>query len=97
MLEYKPSDCLPCAEELPDSDDTPVDNELQDLIPSLLKAVLALLWEKRWDWFFGVDMAIYYHAVTVWQSGVVIGNRIRDRKRKGNLSGNDAGVVVLVR
>ncbi|MEQ8999695.1 MAG: Uma2 family endonuclease [Coleofasciculus sp. B1-GNL1-01] len=62
MLEYKPSDCLPCAEELPDSDDTPVDNELQDLIPSLLKAVLALLWEKRWDWFFGVDMAIYYHA-----------------------------------
>jgi len=62
MLEYNPSDCLPCAEELPDSDDTPVDNELQDLIPSLLKAVLALLWEKRWDWFFGVDMAIYYHA-----------------------------------
>jgi len=61
MLEYNPSDCLPCAEELPDSDDTPVDNELQDLIPSLLKAVLALLWEKRWDWFFGVDMAIYYH------------------------------------
>jgi Uma2 family endonuclease len=61
MLEYKPSDCLPCAEELPDSDDTPVDNELQDLIPSLLKAVLALLWEKRWDWFFGVDMAIYHH------------------------------------
>jgi Uma2 family endonuclease len=61
MLEYNPSDCLPCAEELPDSDDTPVDNELQDLIPSLLKAVLALLWEKRWDWFFGVDMGIYYH------------------------------------
>ena len=62
MLEYNPFDCLPTAEELPDSDDTPVDNELQDLIPSLLKAVLALLWEKRWDWFFGVDMAIYYHA-----------------------------------
>ncbi|MEQ8468950.1 Uma2 family endonuclease [Coleofasciculus sp. E1-EBD-02] len=61
MLEYKPSDCLPTAEELPDSDDTPVDNELQDLIPSLLKAVLALLWENRWDWFFGVDMGIYYH------------------------------------
>jgi len=62
MLEYNPFDCLPTAEELPDSDDTPVDNELQDLIPSLLKAVLALLWEKRWDWFFGVDMGIYYHA-----------------------------------
>jgi len=62
MLEYNPFDCLPTAEELPDSDDTPVDNELQDLIPSLLKAVLALLWEERWDWFFGVDMGIYYHA-----------------------------------
>ena len=61
MLEYNPFDCLPTAEELPDSDDTPVDNELQDLIPSLLKAVLALLWEERWDWFFGVDMGIYYH------------------------------------
>jgi len=61
MLEYNPFDCLPTAEELPDSDDTPVDNELQDLIPSLLKAVLALLWENRWDWFFGVDMGIYYH------------------------------------
>ncbi|WP_044211440.1 Uma2 family endonuclease, partial [Coleofasciculus chthonoplastes] len=61
MLEYNPLDCLPSAEDLPDSDDTPVDNELQDLIPSLLKAVLALLWENRWDWFFGVDMGIYYH------------------------------------
>jgi Uma2 family endonuclease len=62
MLEYNPLDCLPSAEELPDSNDTPVDNELQDLIPSLLKAVLALLWGNRWDWFFGVDMGIYYHA-----------------------------------
>ncbi|MBE9125451.1 MULTISPECIES: Uma2 family endonuclease [unclassified Coleofasciculus] len=61
MLEYNLLDCLPSAEDLPDSDDTPVDNELQDLIPSLLKAVLALLWVERWDWFFGVDMGVYYH------------------------------------
>ncbi len=53
--------CLPSAEDLPDSDDTPVDNELQDLIPGLLKASLALIWSERMDWFFGVDMAIYYH------------------------------------
>jgi Uma2 family endonuclease len=52
--------CLPSSEELPDSDDTPVDNELQDLIPGLLKAVLALVWADRMDWFFGVDMGIYY-------------------------------------
>ncbi len=61
LLEYNPRQCLPSAEDLPDSDDTPVDNELQDLIPGLLKAILALIWSERKDWFFGVDMGIYYH------------------------------------
>ncbi|MBW4614394.1 MAG: Uma2 family endonuclease [Desmonostoc vinosum HA7617-LM4] len=60
MLNYDPLACLPSSEELPDSDDTPVDNELQDLIPGLLKAVLAMAWAERMDWFFGVDMGIYY-------------------------------------
>ena len=35
LLRYNPLSCLPSAEDLPDSDDTPVDNELQDLIPHL--------------------------------------------------------------
>jgi Uma2 family endonuclease len=60
LLNYNPLDCLPSAEDLPDSDDTPVDNELQDLVPHLLKAILALIWSERMDWFFGVDMGIYY-------------------------------------
>jgi Uma2 family endonuclease len=60
MLSYNLQTCLPYAEDLPDSDDTPVDNELQDLIPSLLKAMLALIWPDRMDWFFGIDMGIYY-------------------------------------
>ena len=60
LLKYNPGQCLPSAEDLPDSDDTPVDNELQDLIPGLLKAILALIWSERMDWFFGVDMGIYY-------------------------------------
>ena len=60
MLNYNPLHCLPSSEELPDSDETPVDNELQDLIPGLLKAILALIWAERRDWFFGVDMGIYY-------------------------------------
>ncbi len=59
LLEYNPRQCLPSAEDLPDSDDTPVDNELQDLIPGLLKAILALIWSERMDWFFRVDMGIY--------------------------------------
>jgi Uma2 family endonuclease len=60
MFKYDSQMLLPSAEDLPDSDDTPVDNELQDLIPSLLKAVLAMAWPDRMDWFFGVDMGIYY-------------------------------------
>ncbi len=60
LLNYDLRHCFPSAEDLPDSDDTPVDNELQDLIPGLLKAVLALIWSERMDWFFGVDMGIYY-------------------------------------
>jgi Uma2 family endonuclease len=60
LLNYDPRHCYPSAEDLLDSDDTPVDNELQDLIPGLLKATLALIWSERMDWFFGVDMGIYY-------------------------------------
>jgi len=60
MLQYDPLDCLPSAEDLPDSDDTPVDNELQNLISGLLKAILAFVWADRMDWFFGIDMGIYY-------------------------------------
>ncbi|MEB3292633.1 MAG: Uma2 family endonuclease [Synechococcales bacterium] len=47
-------------EELPCSDDTPVDNEDQNLLPNLLLFMLTSLWEARTDWFFGVDMAIYH-------------------------------------
>jgi hypothetical protein len=37
-----------------------VDNELQVLIPTLLRAILSLLW-ARFDWFFGVNIGIYYN------------------------------------
>ena len=61
MLEYdRRRIYFPSSEELPDSDDTPVDNELQELIPGLLKAILLILWADRMDWFFGIDMGIYY-------------------------------------
>lgn len=60
LLNYNSRHCLPSAKDLPDSDDTPVDNELQDLIPHLLKAILSLIWSEKMDWFFGVDMGIYY-------------------------------------
>ncbi|MBU7581777.1 MAG: Uma2 family endonuclease [Nostoc sp. TH1S01] len=60
MYNYDPLECLPSSAELPDSDDTPVDNELQILIPNLLLAILANIWQNRDNWFFGINMAIYY-------------------------------------
>jgi Uma2 family endonuclease len=51
---------LPSTEDLPCSDDTPVDNEDQNLLPNLLLLLLTSMWSDRMDWFFGVDMAIYH-------------------------------------
>ena len=63
-LSYDPLLKLPTAEELPHSDDTPVDNELQNDIPNFILNLLRLIWEERQDWFFGVDMAIHYQFGT---------------------------------
>ena len=60
MVQYDPLHYLPTAEELPDSDDTPVDNELQILIPILLRAILVLNRIDRMDWFLGINMGVYY-------------------------------------
>lgn len=51
---------LPSSAELPCSDDTPVDNEDQNLIPNILLFLLKFIWAERNDWFFGVNMGIYH-------------------------------------
>jgi Uma2 family endonuclease len=51
---------LPTSDELPGSDDIPVDNEDQNFIPNALLFLLQWIWQSRNDWFFGVDMAIYH-------------------------------------
>lgn len=51
---------LPSSDELPDSDDTPVDNEDQNFLPNLLLFLLEYIWKNRDDWYFGVDMGIYH-------------------------------------
>jgi Uma2 family endonuclease len=53
-------DGLPTAEDLPCSDGAPVDSELQELIPGLLKMILMDLWKDQTDWLFSIDMAFYY-------------------------------------
>ncbi len=53
-------DGLPTADDLPCSDDKPVDSELQTLIPTLLCNILFDLWKDRTDWLFSIDMGFYY-------------------------------------
>jgi Uma2 family endonuclease len=92
MLYYNTPEYLPSSEELPCSDDTPVDNELQNLIPNLLKAILALIWQDRWDWFFGVDMGIYDRTGQIRRTPIIpdgflsIGVPRRKNDPKGRLS-----------
>ncbi|PIG93052.1 hypothetical protein CSQ79_12645 [Gloeocapsopsis sp. IPPAS B-1203] len=59
---------LPSSDELPCSDDTPVDNvgvspsrsEDQNLLPNVLLFLLNAIWADRMDWDFTVDMAVYH-------------------------------------
>jgi Uma2 family endonuclease len=84
---------LPTSEELPDSDDTPVDNENQNTIPNWLIAILEEIWGQRQDWFFGVDMGIYDREaqkkgvpVVVPDGFLSIGVQRHKREGKGRLS-----------
>jgi Uma2 family endonuclease len=61
MLKYlEPLDWFPTADELVTAENTPVDGELQESIPSLLKHLLGTLFSDRTDWFFGINMGIFY-------------------------------------
>lgn len=55
---------LPSSTELPCSDDTPVDNEDQNLLPNYLLFLLQQIWAERQDWFFAVDMGLYHETGT---------------------------------
>jgi Uma2 family endonuclease len=60
MISSNLREYLPSSEELPCSDDTPVDNEDQNFIPNFLLFLLEAIWKTRQDWFFGVDMGVYH-------------------------------------
>jgi Uma2 family endonuclease len=59
MLQIDPKH-LPTSDELPCSDDIPVDNEDQNFVPNILLFLLEYLWKSREDWFFAVDMGVYH-------------------------------------
>ena len=60
MVKYNPLQSLPTAEELPETDHKPVDSQLQVLIASLLDYILCWIWRGRTDWFWGINMGVYY-------------------------------------
>jgi Uma2 family endonuclease len=60
MLSSELKAALPSTSKLPCSDDIPVDNEDQNLLPNVLLFLLQSIWQDRLDWYFGVDMAIYH-------------------------------------
>lgn len=55
-----PHSSLPDELEEFDTEKQPVDNELQLLIPILLRAILGIAWVERMDWFFGANLGLYY-------------------------------------
>ncbi len=59
MLDEDTRLSLPTEEDLPDSDEKPVDHELQLLAPMLLRGILLLLWHDRMDWFMGINLGVY--------------------------------------
>lgn len=60
MVQSKFKTYLPLGTDLPDSDDMPVDNEEQNLLPNILLFILNELWDADKNWYFGVDMAVYH-------------------------------------
>ena len=69
MVQFKPPKStwvdgsprpLPTEHDLPDTDNRPVDNELQLLIPILLRGILEMAWGDRQNWIFGANLGVYY-------------------------------------
>lgn len=91
MVQFEPRFTLPTTEELPCSDDTPVDNEDQNFLPNLLLFVLESIWANRNEWFFGIDMGVYHttgvsHLVPVIPDGFLSLGVERRKAGKSRLS-----------
>ncbi|HLO83467.1 MAG TPA: Uma2 family endonuclease [Nostocaceae cyanobacterium] len=91
MAESQLQQILPTSEQLPCSDDTPVDNEDQNFLPNFLLFLLDFIWSERQDWYFGVDMGIYHttgvsHLVPVIPDGFLSLGIERRKQGKSRLS-----------
>jgi Uma2 family endonuclease len=99
MVRFDPRLILPTTDELPCSDDTPVDNvdqrawrsQDQNFLPNLLLFILESIWANRNDWFFGIDMGVYHttgvsHLVPVIPDGFLSLGVERRKAGKSRLS-----------
>jgi len=101
MVAAPKKQILPSTKDLPCSDDTPVDNEEQNLLPNLLLMLLSEIWVARMDWYFGVDMAVYHttgvsHLVPVVPDGFLsldVERRKNGKPRRSYAVWEENGVV----
>jgi Uma2 family endonuclease len=104
MVRFDPSLHLPTSDELPDSDDTPVDNEDQNFIPNFLLFLLEFFWANRNDWYFGVDMGIYHTTrenprIPIIPDGFLslgVQRRKQGKSRKSYVVWEEAGIVPIL-
>jgi Uma2 family endonuclease len=95
---------LPSTDELPCSDDTPVDNEDQNWLPNLLLFLLEYVWKDRQDWFFAVDMGVYHTTgvhprVPVVPDGLLslgVERRKGGQSRNSYVVWNEQGIVPIL-
>ena len=96
---------LPTSDELPCSDDTPVDNEDQNFLPNYLFFLLELIWKERQDWYFAVDMGVYHTTGVSYRVPVVPDGFLSlgvPRRKPGNKSRKsyvvweEAGIVPIL-
>ena len=64
LLNYNPKHCLPSAEDLPDSDDTPVDNQLNNGNYELLTG--EPIWLSELNLGIGKEIGIYQGIEREW-------------------------------
>jgi Uma2 family endonuclease len=86
-------------DEFPCSDGKPVDSELQELVPGLLKSILMRIWKDRLDYLFVIDMGFYYPGGCVSADGLLclgVEQLEHDQKRSSYILSKEKVVPVLV-
>jgi Uma2 family endonuclease len=86
-------------DEFPCSDGAPVDSELQELVPGLLKSILMRIWEDRLDYLFVIDMGLYYDGGCVSPDGLLslgVEQPEHEQKRSSYILSQEKVLPILV-